>query len=241
MNTIYIRDLIIGEGRPKICVPICGKNQEEILGEAEKIHELPADVVEWRADWYDDIFDVASLQKILEALRGILGEKPILFRGAKIVPCKNANQQRIYRIKVDGIGIEYNRRGAFRCFLGQNVALHLEDDPKQYRAILKDISSTGFGVVLTTDVLSPDRLEQGMKCSTSINDKIDRFNNVNIGLQGTVCRVTEVDGGKYVCGCELLMRSYEIDRYISLKERINLARKQMNANSGSRYEPKRRT
>ncbi|MDD3221319.1 MAG: type I 3-dehydroquinate dehydratase [Clostridia bacterium] len=79
MNKIYIRDLIIGEGRPKICVPICGKNQEEILGEAEKIHELPADVVEWRADWYDDIFDVASLQKILEALRGILGEKPILF------------------------------------------------------------------------------------------------------------------------------------------------------------------
>ncbi len=182
-------------------------------------------------------FDTVEARVLVE----VPGEKPILFRGAKIVPCKNANQQRIYRIKVDGIGIEYNRRGAFRCFLGQNVALHLEDDPKQYRAILKDISSTGFGVVLTTDVLSPDRLEQGMKCSTSINDKIDRFNNVNIGLQGTVCRVTEVDGGKYVCGCELLMRSYEIDRYISLKERINLARKQMNANSGSRYEPKRRT
>ncbi len=182
-------------------------------------------------------FDTVEARVLVE----VPGEKPILFRGARIIPCRNENKQRIYRIKVDGIGIEYNRRGAFRCFLGHNTILNLEDDTKQYRAILKDISSTGFGVVLTPDVLQPGRLEIGMKCSTSINDKIDRFNNVNIGLQGTVCRITEVDGGKYVCGCELLLRSYEIDRYISMKERINLARKQMSANAGSRYEPKRKS
>ncbi|MDO5574158.1 MAG: PilZ domain-containing protein [bacterium] len=182
-------------------------------------------------------FDTVEARVLVE----VPGEKPILFRGAKIIPCKGENQQKIYRIKVDGIGIEYNRRSAFRCFLGHNTSLTLEDDSKQYRAILKDISSTGFGIVLTSDVLPPEKLEIGMKCNTTINDRIDRFNNVNIGLQGTVCRVTEVDGGKYVCGCELLLRSYEIDKYISLKERINLARKQMNANAGSRYEPKRKS
>ena len=51
-------------------------------------------------------FDTVEARVLVE----VPGEKPILFRGAKIVPCKNANQQRIYRIKVDGIGIEYNRR-----------------------------------------------------------------------------------------------------------------------------------
>ena len=34
MDTVYIRELAIGEGRPKICVPICGKTGEEILEEA---------------------------------------------------------------------------------------------------------------------------------------------------------------------------------------------------------------
>lgn len=182
-------------------------------------------------------FDTVEARVLVEVPR----EKPILFRGAKIVPCRGSDQRRIYRIKVNGIGIEYNRRSAFRCFLGQNVVMNLENDTKSYKAILKDISSTGFGLVLTPDIISPDRLEIGTKCMTSINDKIDRFNNVNIGLQGTICRVTEVEGGKYVCGCELLLRSYEIDKYISLKERINLARKQMNENAGSRFEPKRKS
>lgn len=41
MDTVYIRKLAIGEGRPKICVPICGKSREEILREAENIQKLP--------------------------------------------------------------------------------------------------------------------------------------------------------------------------------------------------------
>ncbi len=182
-------------------------------------------------------FDTVEARVLVE----VPGEKPILFRGAKIVPCRGTDQKRIYRIKVDGIGIEYNRRGAFRCFLGQNVSIKLGEDSRTYRAILKDISSSGFGIVLTTDVLDPSKLELGMKCVTSINDKIDRFNQVNIGLQGTISRVTQVDDGKYVCGCELVLRSYEIDKYISLKERINLARKQMSENMGSRYVPKHKS
>ena len=40
MNTVYLRHLAIGEGRPKICVPICGKTKEAILNEAEKILQL---------------------------------------------------------------------------------------------------------------------------------------------------------------------------------------------------------
>ena len=79
MNTVYIRNLAIGEGRPKICVPICGKTKEAILDEAKKILELPADIVEWRGDWYDDVFNVSCLKEVLESLRQILGDMPILF------------------------------------------------------------------------------------------------------------------------------------------------------------------
>ena len=79
METVYIRELAIGKGRPKICVPVCGRSGEEILEEAEKVRELPADFIEWRADWYDDVFDGVRLREMLEALRSIFGEKPLLF------------------------------------------------------------------------------------------------------------------------------------------------------------------
>lgn len=79
MDTVYIKELAIGEGRPKICVPICGKNGEEILREAESVRELPADLIEWRADWYDDVFDRVCLEEMLQSLRHKLDDKPLLF------------------------------------------------------------------------------------------------------------------------------------------------------------------
>ncbi len=79
MDTVYIRKLAIGEGRPKICVPVCGKNREDILREAEIARKLPADLIEWRADWYDDVFDRAGLEEALCLLRHELGDKPLLF------------------------------------------------------------------------------------------------------------------------------------------------------------------
>ena len=64
---------------PKICVPIVGKTKADILGAAEKICETPADLVEWRADWFEGVFDVEEVCGILSELRDILGVIPLLF------------------------------------------------------------------------------------------------------------------------------------------------------------------
>ena len=37
MNPVVVRNVAIGEGIPKICVPIVGKTREEILDAAKKI------------------------------------------------------------------------------------------------------------------------------------------------------------------------------------------------------------
>ena len=79
MNTVQVKNTVIGEGRPKICVPIVGKTKTDILEEAKKITALPVDVVEWRVDWYEDIFDFAKTEETMKALREVLGETPILF------------------------------------------------------------------------------------------------------------------------------------------------------------------
>lgn len=79
MNTVKIRNLEIGKGMPKICVPIVGKTEQEILESArEAIVERP-DVVEWRADWYTEVFRWECVEYMLNSLREILGEIPLLF------------------------------------------------------------------------------------------------------------------------------------------------------------------
>ena len=79
MNTVKVRNITIGEGRPKICVPIVGKTREEILKEASTFSALPVDVAEWRVDWYEDIFDFEKVEETAKQLREVLGEMPILF------------------------------------------------------------------------------------------------------------------------------------------------------------------
>ena len=79
MNTVKVRNIEIGAGIPKICVPIVGVTREEILAAAENIKSTKADVVEWRVDWYEDIFDFTKIEATMQALREVLGEMPILF------------------------------------------------------------------------------------------------------------------------------------------------------------------
>lgn len=85
MNTVKVRNIAIGEGMPKICVPIVGVTKEAILEEARAITKLPADVVEWRIDWFEGVFDWAQMEDVLKVLRETLDEMPILmtFRTSK--------------------------------------------------------------------------------------------------------------------------------------------------------------
>lgn len=79
MNPICVRNLMIGEGKPKICVPIVGKTEEEILKAAEAVCCSPAQLAEWRADWFEFVFDDRAVKSVLEKIREILGDMPILF------------------------------------------------------------------------------------------------------------------------------------------------------------------
>lgn len=86
MDKVVIRDLVIGEGKPKICIPIVETDKEHILGEAEHIRRSKlADLVEWRVDFFDALFDEtgkideSSLLQLLQELREALGRLPLLF------------------------------------------------------------------------------------------------------------------------------------------------------------------
>ena len=79
MNPVIVRNVRIGEGVPKICVPIVGRTKNEILDEANKILKTSADLVEWRADWFEYVFEFEQVKDVLEQLRETLQETPLLF------------------------------------------------------------------------------------------------------------------------------------------------------------------
>ena len=79
MNPVVVRNVKIGEGIPKICVPIVGITREEILESGKNIGAIGADVVEWRADWFEDVFVFEKVEETAKELRNVLGDTPILF------------------------------------------------------------------------------------------------------------------------------------------------------------------
>ena len=70
---------VMGEGTPKICVPIVAETKETIREKAEEISKLPVEVVEWRADFCEEIFTEGKLEEILAMLRQILKSQAILY------------------------------------------------------------------------------------------------------------------------------------------------------------------
>ena len=64
---------------PKICVPIVGTKEEEIIKTAEDLVEAKVDLIEWRADYCSWILEDERLRLFLQKLRHSMGATPLLF------------------------------------------------------------------------------------------------------------------------------------------------------------------
>jgi 3-dehydroquinate dehydratase-1 len=78
-KVVKVKDVVIGRGLPKICVPMVGKTLTDLLEESSHIKDMDIDIVEWRADFYEDIGDTNNVVETLRSIRQILPGKPIMF------------------------------------------------------------------------------------------------------------------------------------------------------------------
>ncbi|MCZ8541270.1 MULTISPECIES: type I 3-dehydroquinate dehydratase [Psychrobacillus] len=79
MKVVSIRDIHIGKGIPKVIVPIMGDTLEALLLEIKTIKQINLDIVEWRADLFEDIEDLATVKQTLSIIRKELHSIPLLF------------------------------------------------------------------------------------------------------------------------------------------------------------------
>ena len=73
MREVTVGKLTFGMGQMKICVPVCAATLPEALTEIQAIQKSPADLIEWRVDYFtEDILMAAP------AIHSAAGELPVL-------------------------------------------------------------------------------------------------------------------------------------------------------------------
>lgn len=118
-GTVQVRNLWIGEGMPKICIPLVGRSRQEILAAAAAAAAEVPDLLEWRVDWYEQHADPESVCELLVQLRQEVGTLPLLFtfrtgkEGGKADICVDEyirlNQAAIDTGMVDLVDVELGR------------------------------------------------------------------------------------------------------------------------------------
>lgn len=162
-RVIKVRNLELGSGRPKICIPVTAANRDELAAHVERILDSPFDMVEWRADFYertgceakDTDRSVSWILEPLELLRERLGEKALLFtfrtkeeggeRSISPEEYRRLNETAAASGLADLIDVELNRGGE----LLQEIAAFAHQKGCLVVGSFHDFSGTPSGETLT--------------------------------------------------------------------------------------------
>ncbi|MBY0098723.1 type I 3-dehydroquinate dehydratase [Mesobacillus maritimus] len=78
-KTVRVKNVTIGEGTPKICVPMVGETVEQLVEEAKFLRTIDLDVIEWRVDFFKNVENFSKVIEALNEIQSIIPEIPLLF------------------------------------------------------------------------------------------------------------------------------------------------------------------
>ncbi|MBS4213503.1 MULTISPECIES: type I 3-dehydroquinate dehydratase [Neobacillus] len=78
-KTIKVKGITLGEGTPKICVPMVGRTTSQLIEEARLHKTLDLDLVEWRVDHFEQVDDLMQVKEALANIRSVLTDIPLIF------------------------------------------------------------------------------------------------------------------------------------------------------------------
>ncbi|WP_017414691.1 type I 3-dehydroquinate dehydratase [Clostridium tunisiense] len=140
-SVVKVRNVAIGEGIPKICAPLVGKSLEELMEEASYLKELPLDLVEWRVDFYDDFLNIDKIKTVLQEIRKLLTDIPIIFTFRSLKEGGEKEVTREYYLKLN--------KEIIRTKLIDIVDIELFNDEKHIEEIISTAEENGVAVILS--------------------------------------------------------------------------------------------
>ena len=137
------------------------------------------------------------------------GQSPIIWKNVSITYIGYMNQEFHY-ITAFTVGFPFNRRGAFREYIGQIGTVQIGANHMAYDIIVKDISSSGFAFVTSENL---DII--GQVAHLVFQDK----DHVPFNIYGQVVRKQIIHDKKIVYGCVNSSNYSSIETYIIKKQR----------------------
>ena len=78
VGSITVKNTVIGEGIPAVCVPLTGATLPQLMTEAREAAAAGPDLVEWRADLFEGIFRMREVEEALKVLCDLCGDVPLI-------------------------------------------------------------------------------------------------------------------------------------------------------------------
>lgn len=145
--------------------------------------------------------------------------KPILWKNMKL-ECVRYKREIYYCAKSDQVGEEYNRRGEFRLYVGEEFPAMNGTERRAHHVILKDLSSSGFAFISEYELKDVGHALIRIKYIGELKEKV-----CEIALLGRIVRTMELEDGRILYGCALVKKNDAIGHYIYRKQMEQLADK----------------
>lgn len=141
-KAIHVKNLILGEGIPKICVPLTGTTKEALIKEAEEAVKAGAELVEWRADFFEGLKSPEKNMEMLRELFDTVGQIPLIFT---------------IRTHEEGGNCQINTKdyvnlclGAARSGMADFIDVQVFGDEAQKQALVEEIHRAGCRVIASS-------------------------------------------------------------------------------------------
>jgi len=81
MTSLTIKNLTLdsASGHAAVCAPLMGKTAAALHAEIELVTQAQPDIIEWRADHFEDIADATACTSMLQLMHEQLPDMPVLF------------------------------------------------------------------------------------------------------------------------------------------------------------------
>lgn len=214
IKSVALKNTVLGEGMPKICVPVVGRTIEEICRQAEDIAAVEPDLVEWRVDYYEDIFNAEIAGKTLAMLNGILKDIPVLFTfrsslegGERAITAEEyfelnswaAAQEGISMVDVEGRRADLDCKALVAAIheqgtpvVASNHFFHETPETEMLNRVFEELEETGADI-LKLAVMPQNDMDvlRLLTVTTELKNKTDRpVITMSMGKLGVVSRIS---------------------------------------------------
>lgn len=76
---LRVKNKIIGDGKPLICIPIMDEKKDDIIAEVKRLTAEHAEMIEWRADAFEGVESPNAVREVLKEIAPLVKETILVF------------------------------------------------------------------------------------------------------------------------------------------------------------------